>query len=89
MTKIQKENIYIDSIRQTQEKNISINDYPVFNIETGRRLKHRFGYYFKDMDDYYTSKNPEFKNWTKGYRQNAFEAYKFYDDIEHREVRYK
>ena len=89
MTKIQKENIYIDSIRQTQEKNISINDYPVFNIETGRRLNKRFGYYFSGMDDYYESKNPEFKNWTKGYKQNSFEAYKFFDDVEHKEYRYK
>ena len=89
MTKIQKENIYIDRIKQNKENNLSLNDYPLFNIETGRQLKKRFGHYFSGMDEYYESKNPEFKNWTKGFRQNSYEAYKFFDDIEHREVRYK
>ena len=89
MSTINKENIYIDRIKQNEEYNMSLMDYPVFNLETGRRLKHRFGYYFSGMDDYYSSKNPEFKNWTKGFRQNSFKAYKFFDDIEHREVRYK
>ena len=89
MTKIQKKNIFIDRIRQNKENNIALVDYPVFNIKTGRQLKHRFGHYFSGMDDYYESKNPEFKNWTKGFKQNSYKAYKFFDDIEHREVRYK
>ena len=86
---IKKKNIYIDRFQQQKENNISLLDYPVFNIETGRRLNKRFRHYFSGMDDYYESKNPEFKNWTKGYKQNSFEAYKFFDDIEHREYRYK
>ena len=86
--RIQKQNIYIDIFRQNKENNISINDYPVYNYETGRRLKHRFGYYFKDLDDYYTTKNPAYKNWTKSYKHNSFEAYKFFNDVEHKEYRY-
>ena len=86
MTK--KEHIYIDRIKQNEENNMSLMDYPVFNRETGRRLKHPFGYYFSGMDNYYESKNPEFKTWTKGYKQNSFEAYKFFNDVEHREYRY-
>jgi len=87
--RIQKQNIYIDRIQQQKENNITLVDYPVFNIKTGRQLKNNFGYYFKGMDDYYTSKNPEFKNWTKGYKHNSFEAYKFFNDVEHKEYRYK
>ena len=86
--KIQKEYIYIDRLKQNEENNTSLLDYPVFNRKTGRRLKNPFGYYFNGMDDYYISKNLEFKNWSKSYKQNSFEAYKFFDDIEHREYRY-
>ena len=88
MSTIKKEYIYIDILKQNKEKNISILDYPMFNEKTGRQLKYRFGHYFKDLDDYYTSKNSDFKNWSKEYKQNSFEAYKFFDDIEHREYRY-
>ena len=88
MSTINKEHIYIDILKQNEQKNISILDYPVFNLKTGRRLKRTFGHYFKDLNDYYISKNPNFKNWSKKYKQNSFEAYKFFDDIEHREYRY-
>ena len=35
MSTIQKENIYIDRIKQNEENNISLNDYPVFNQKQG------------------------------------------------------
>jgi hypothetical protein len=85
---IKKKNIYIDRFQQQKENNMSLLDYPVFNIETGRQLKHRFGYYFKNMDEYYTTKNPEFKNWSKKYKHTSYKAYKFFDDVEHKEYRF-
>ena len=88
MTTINKENIYIDRHRQNRERNNSLCDYPVFNLETGQQLKHRFGYYFKDLDDYYTSKNPEYIKWSDDYKQISYEAFLFFDDMEYNEFRY-
>ena len=85
---IKKKNIYIDRFQQQKENNMSLLDYPVFNVETGRQLKHRFGYYFKNMDEYYISKNPEFKKWSKKYKHTSYKAYKLYDDVEHKEYRF-
>ena len=88
MATINKENIYIDRYQQDKERNIALGDYPVFNIKTGRQLKHRFRYYFKDLNDYYTSKNSEFKKWSDEYKYTSYEAYLFFDDIEYNEFRY-
>ena len=85
--KIQKKDIYIDRIQQDKERNIDLGDYPVFNIKTNRQLKHRFRHYFKDLDDYYSSKNSDYKNWSHEYKHTSHEAYLFFDDIEDDEYR--
>ena len=87
MTTINKKYIYIDAQRQHKEKNISLQDYPVFNIKTGRQLKNRFWYYFKDLEDYFTSKNSNYKNWDKEYRYTSQEAAKFFDNMQKNEIR--
>ena len=87
MTTINKKHIYIDAQQQHKEKNIALQDYPVFNIKTGRQLKHRFWYYFKDLEDYYTSKNPNYKNWSNEYKYNSLEWSKFMEDIQKNEIR--
>ena len=87
MSTINKKYIYIDAQRQHKEKNISIQDYPVFNQKTGRQLKNRFWYYFKDLEDYYSSKNSDYKNWYKEYKYNSLEGSKFIEDIQKNEIR--
>ena len=87
MTKIDKKNIYIDAQQQQKENNIALIDYPVFNIKTGRQLKYNFGYYFKDLDEYFNSKNPNYKNWDKEYRYTSQEAAKFFDNMRKNEIR--
>ena len=87
MTKIQKKNIYIDAQQQQKENNIALADYPVFNIKTGRQLKHNFGYYFKDLDDYYNTKNSKYSTWSDGYKYNSLEGSKFIEDIQKNEIR--
>ena len=88
MTKIKKQNIYIDAQQQLKEKNIDIRDYPVYNIETNRQLKHTFSHYFKDLDEYFSSKNSAYKTWSDEYKYTSYEAYLFFDDIENKEYRY-
>ena len=87
MTKIDKKYIYIDAQQQHKEKNIALQDYSVFNIKTGRQLKHRFWYYFKDLEDYFGSKNSDYKNWDKEYRYTSQEAAIFLNNIRENEIR--
>jgi hypothetical protein len=87
MTKIQKKNIYIDAQQQQKENNISLYDYPVFNQKTGRQLKHNFGYYFKDLDAYYASKNSKYLEWSDEHKYNSLEGSKFIEDIQKNEIR--
>ena len=88
MTNIKKQNIYIDVQQQHKERNISLNDYPVFNIKTGRQLKHTFSYYFEDLDDYFGSKNPAYKTWSDKYKFTSQEAFLFFEDVESKEYRH-
>ena len=85
--KIQKKNIYIDATQQHKEKNISLNDYPVYNIKTGRRLKYNFNYYFKNLDDYFSSKNPDYAKWSDEYKYTSQEAFLFFENVERNEYR--
>lgn len=88
MATIKKQNIYIDAQQQHKEKNIDIRDYPVYNIETNRQLKHTFSHYFKDLDEYFSSKNPNYKNWDKEYKYTSREAAKFFDNIQKTKLEY-
>jgi len=44
--------ISVNHYQQNIEKNIDWQDYPCINVETGRKLKHRLGYYFDSWEDY-------------------------------------
>ena len=88
MTTINKENVYIDRLQQDKERNIALGDFPVFNGKTGRQLKHRFRDYFTDLDDYYSSKNPDYVNWSDEYKHTYQEAGRFFRDVEDKEYRY-
>ena len=84
---INKENIYIDRLRQNKERNISIGDLPVFSLKTNRQLKNRFRHYFKNLSEYYGSKNKKYLEWSKEYRYTSEEADVFLRDVfvkEHR-----
>ena len=87
MIKIEKKNIYIDAQQQQKENNIALIDYPVFNIKTGRQLKHNFGYYFKDLDEYFSTKNSNYKNWDKEYKYISREAAIFFNNMQENEIR--
>ena len=88
MTTINKENIYIDRYQQDKEKNISLEDYPVYHQKTNRQLRHRFNHYFRDLDDYYKTKNPKYINWSDEHKQTSYEAYLFFNDVKYNEFRY-
>jgi len=84
---IKKKNIYIDRFQQDKEKNIWLGDYPMYHYKTNRQLKYRFRHYFKNLDEYYSSKNKKYLKWSDEYKCTSYEAYKFFDDIEHKEYR--
>ena len=87
MTKIDKKYIYIDAIQRLKEKHIPLEDFPVYDIRTGRRLKYSFNYYFKGLRDYFASKNPKYLEWDDKYKYTSQEAYEFFEAVEQREYR--
>lgn len=47
-----KNMIIVNNVANDKEKNISWEDYPCINIETGERMKKNLGFYFDSWDDY-------------------------------------
>lgn len=50
----------VDTQQQSEEKNLSWEDYPMFNINTGRKLKKTCSHYYKSWDEY-ISQHPKQK----------------------------
>lgn len=86
---IEKKYIYIDRFQQKKEKNICLGDYPVYNYKTGKQLKHKFSYYFNDLDNYFLSKNKNYLDWSNEYKCTSYEAHNFLNCVENREYRHK